>query len=506
MTEEMDEVESFERVYDIVVFGATGFTGQFVVEEIARTADEFNGLKWAIAGRNMKKLQGVLRTASKHTGRDLEELPILIADVAVQQSLVDMAQQSKLVLNCVGPYRFHGAQVVRACIEGKASHIDISGEPGFLEKVQMLYNKPASEAGVYIVGACGFDSIPAEMGLQYTQDNFPGDLNTVEGFLTFHTGPEGGAAHYGTWQSAIHGFGDQKNTALQRKQLLGPNPLPKPSHKLKRRGNIFTCDEVAGYCLPFPGSDRSIVYRTQVYNYKQRQERPVQFSAYFTLPSLFSTVLTVFVGAIFGLFASFAIGRKLLETFPRVFSLGMFSHKGPTRKQIAGTSFSYKFIGQGHSSRVTDISEQHPTAPSQTIVTKVTGPEPGYITTPICMVQCAYTLLNEASSLPSGGGVYTAGAAFAKTKLIERLQKFNIKFSLISQPEKQAQEVAESLPVTEQCSEPPLVKEEESKSLSQELAEATEKEVPTVESLFEKEVPVESLSVTEDTSELLSSE
>jgi len=424
-------VERFDRKYDIIVFGATGFTGQFVVEEIARTIDEESDLKWAIAGRNMAKLQGVLRTASKRTGKDLEELPVMIADIKVQQSLLDMAQQAKVVLNCVGPYRFHGAQMVRACIEGGASHLDISGEPEFLEKVALLYNKKAEEAGIYLIGACGFDSVPADMGVLFTRDKFDGDLNSVEGYLSASGGAEGVGIHYATYQSAIHGFANVKATIQQRKQLLGGVKMPQYAHKLAKRGQVFKSEDLGEYCIPFPGSDRSVVNRTQVYNFKERSERPVQFTAYMRIPSLFYTIMTVILGSLFGLLASFGLGRTILETFPGLFTLGLVSHAGPTRKQIQHSSFSYTFYGSGYSTKLDDASAQHDDKPDKTIITKVTGPEPGYVTTPICLVQAAYALLKEEEDLPESGGVFTAGAAFAKTKLIQRLEKHNIKFSIV---------------------------------------------------------------------------
>lgn len=425
--------EKFDRKYDIVVFGATGFTGQFVVEEIARTIDGENDLKWAIAGRNMRKMQNVLSTASSKTGKDLEELPILIADTKVHKSLIDMAQQAKVVLNCVGPYRFHGDQMVRACIEGGASHLDISGEPEFLEKVALLYNKKAQEAGIYLIGACGFDSIPADMGVLYTKQKFDGDLNTVEGYLSVNGGEEGFGINFATYQSAIHGFANAKATVLQRKQLMGGVKMPAYSHKLQKRGQVFHSDAVDGYCIPFPGSDRSIVNRTQAYIYTENKQRPIQFTAYARIPSLFYTVMAVVFGSIFGALASFGIGRYILETFPGLFTFGMVSNKGPSSKQIKGTSFSYTFFGSGYASKLEDPSAQHEEKPDKQIVTKVTGPEPGYVTTPICLVQAAYTLLNEEESLPESGGVFTTGAAFAKTKLIDRLLKSNIMFSVVEQ-------------------------------------------------------------------------
>jgi len=89
--------------------------------------------------------------------RDTE---VLEADVGTPESIHQMAREATVVLNCVGPYRFWGEMVVEACIEEGAHHLDISGEPQFLEKVQLLYHKKAEEKGVYVVGACGWDSIP----------------------------------------------------------------------------------------------------------------------------------------------------------------------------------------------------------------------------------------------------------------------------------------------------------------------------------------------------------
>ena len=113
--------------YDFVVLGATGFTGQFVVEELARSV----GTKkhWAVAGRNADKLKAVLAEATSNTGIALDKIPIIAADVSDASTLAVMAKQAKIVLNCVGPYRFYGEAVVAACVENGASCLDISGEP-----------------------------------------------------------------------------------------------------------------------------------------------------------------------------------------------------------------------------------------------------------------------------------------------------------------------------------------------------------------------------------------
>jgi len=416
-----------EKTYDIVVFGASGFTGQYVVDEVARVAEE-EQIKWAISGRNMGKLQKVLSESSKRTEINLEDTPIIVADTSSDSSLLEMAQQTKLVLNCVGPYRFYGEQVVKACIEGGAHHLDISGEPQYLEKMQLLYNGKAKDNNVCIVGAVGFDSIPAEMGLLYTYKQFTGgELSNVESFFSTKSGPEGGAVNTGTLESAIHGFAHANELKSLRKSLY-PEPMPQYEHKLAKRSTLFFSEVVNKWCLPFPGSDRSVVNRTvRKLLSDDKLDKPFQFVPYITCKSLPVALGVMFVGVIFAFMSSFSLGRYLLMKYPQIFTLGTFKHGGPTKKQIDGTSFSMTFVGKGFDTADKDRQGQKP---NRTVVTKIIGPEPGYVTTPICMVQSALSLLKSSDKL---GGVMTAGSVFWDSDLIERLEKRNIKFVTVSE-------------------------------------------------------------------------
>ncbi|XP_041105553.1 saccharopine dehydrogenase-like oxidoreductase [Polyodon spathula] len=425
---------STNRVYQLVIFGASGFTGQFVVEEVARNSAEGpeGTLKWAVAGRSRQKLEQVLDQAAGNLGKPelKSEVDIIVADVGDPDSLASMSKQAAIVLNCVGPYRFFGEPVVKACVENGAHCIDISGEPQFLEGMQLNYNSQAAKNGVYVIGSCGFDSIPADMGVLYTKDQFKGTLTAVESFLSVNTGPEGGSIHDGTWQSAIYGFADQDKLRSLRKKL-GHKPLPVVGAKLKRRGAVFYSDEVKQYAVPFMGSDPSVVKRTQRYLCEDLKESPVQYSAFAAVGGVGSVIKLMFAGMLFWLFVKTSFGRNLLIKYPEWFSFGYFTKDGPTRKQMEGCSFSMTFFGQGYS------QDQDPQQdkPNLKICTQVKGPEAGYVATPIVMVQAAITLLNDPKSLPKEGGVYTPGAAFYKTSLIERLNKHGVVFSVINKPE-----------------------------------------------------------------------
>ncbi|XP_068011940.1 saccharopine dehydrogenase-like oxidoreductase [Melanerpes formicivorus] len=423
------------RPYDLVVFGASGFTGQFVVEEVARTAadGELCGtLRWAVAGRSRQKLQAVLNWAAERLGKTAlgAEVGVLLCDVADAASLAAMARQTRLVLSCVGPYRFLGEPVVEACVENGASCIDISGEPQFLEGMYLKYNQKAAEKGVYIIGSCGFDSIPADMGVLYTRDKLKGTLTAVESFLKMKSGPEGVCIHDGTWKSAVYGVADQDNLRNLRKKI-GYAPVPVVGAKLKRRGFVFYSPEFREYCIPFMGSDVSVVKRSQRYLYTDLKETPVQYGAYVNIGGLGSVIKLMLAGILFLLLVKFSFGRKLLTKYPEFFSAGRFTKKGPTQKQMDETSFTMTFFGEGYS----EGQDPQNGKPNVKICTEVKGPEPGYVATPIAMVQAGVSLLEETACLPKQGGVYSPGAAFSKTKLIDRLNKRGLEFSVISKAE-----------------------------------------------------------------------
>ncbi|TRY65774.1 hypothetical protein DNTS_029334 [Danionella cerebrum] len=128
---------STARPYHIIIFGASGFTGQFVVEEVARTASEGpgGGLRWAVAGRSRSKLEKVIEQAAVALSKPelKSEVEVIVADVCDQDSLAAMCKQAVIVLSCVGPYRFFGEPVVKTCVENGAHCIDISGEPQVIQ-------------------------------------------------------------------------------------------------------------------------------------------------------------------------------------------------------------------------------------------------------------------------------------------------------------------------------------------------------------------------------------
>lgn len=428
------------REFDVIVFGASGFTGQFVVEEMAisvntETLYKNDNLKWAVAGRNRDKIAAVLKAAAKQTKLDwCEQVPIILADSSDYQSLLEMCKRTRVIMSAVGPYRFFGEPLIKACVEAGTDYVDISGEPQFLEGMQLKYYEEAKKKGVYIVSAAGWDSIPADVGTSWTKKQFQGDLSGVE-IIVSGNSPDGAKMNFGTWHSAIYGFACAGELKPLREQLyrdiLHPPPSSQSRYPLKPRSFLTYIQEVKGYCLPFPGSDRTVVKRSEILKYQQVKERPVSCQTYFRVGTIFAGMMVIMVASVFGLMAKCSLGRYLLKKFPGFFSFGIVSKGDIPREMLERRTFSHTIIGYGWDEKIPDPDRQHDVPPTKKIITKVSGPDPGYIATSSFLVHSAMTLLFDRKELPEPG-VITPGACFQNTYLVDRLTKRGIKFEVVS--------------------------------------------------------------------------
>jgi len=210
--------------YDIVIFGASGFTGKYVVREALKFLDSPNSpLKTlALAGRNPCKLSETLKWASKSH----PAIPLLVADTSDPLSLRRMASQAKLVLSCVGPYRYYGEPVVAACVEAGCDYLDISGEPEFMERMEAVYHEKAVEKGSLVISACGFDSIPSELGFLFNSRQWvsPAVPNRVDAYVSLESDTSI-AANFATYESAVLGVANaDKLVALRRSRPKRARP------------------------------------------------------------------------------------------------------------------------------------------------------------------------------------------------------------------------------------------------------------------------------------------
>jgi short subunit dehydrogenase-like uncharacterized protein len=151
--------------FDIVVYGATGFTGQLVAEYLAAHYKGDASLKWAMAGRSKDKLAAVRDAIGAPA-----DTPLIVADASDPASLKAMVSKTKSVITTVGPYQLFGADLLAACAASGVDYFDLCGEPVWMRQMIDAHEAAAKNSGARIVFSCGFDSVPFELGVFYVQD------------------------------------------------------------------------------------------------------------------------------------------------------------------------------------------------------------------------------------------------------------------------------------------------------------------------------------------------
>ena len=154
-----------ERELDIVVYGATGFTGRLVAEYLNNTYGVNQDVNWAMAGRSLDKLVSV----RDEMGIDLA-VPLIVADGSDVQSINTMVDRASVVLTTVGPYQLYGNELVAACAERGTDYVDLCGEPAWMHKMIADHSAAAEKSGARIIFSCGFDSIPFDLGVLFLQN------------------------------------------------------------------------------------------------------------------------------------------------------------------------------------------------------------------------------------------------------------------------------------------------------------------------------------------------
>ncbi|XP_050046937.1 saccharopine dehydrogenase-like oxidoreductase isoform X1 [Dermacentor andersoni] len=425
------------RELDIVLFGATGVTGIHVVEELHRASE---GLRWGIAGRNADKLRYALRAAAKNLDLQddaLDSVPIIVADVADEASLLSMARRTRLVLNTVGPYRFYGRPVVKACVDSSTHHIDVSAEPQYMEQMQLEFYEEARKKGVMILSPCGFASIPAEMCLSYLRKHFQGELEEVESYMLIRQGCLGMKVNFGTWQSIIHLLAhasELRDLRRRNREKFLTKPPPQRQTQVTQRKALFWSDVAKSWCVPYMGCDRSVIIRSEMFRHQLCDSKPVQIQTYFRVPGLIRGIGLGILAFFFLLFSWFSYGRWLLERFPGVFSAGTVNRGGPSKEQALGCSFSMTMRGRGWKEKLDETGDRGQKGKMNHSVTiRLDGPDPAYVTTSMCMVQVAVVVLKEKKKMAVEGGVLSPGVALDGTSYLDRIQKRGFHMAVVSQ-------------------------------------------------------------------------
>ena len=154
-----------KREFDLIVYGATGYTGRLVAEYLASAYGGDDRPRWAMAGRSLPKLQEVREIVAAPS-----DLPLVTADAAEPASLRTMCYRTAAVITTVGPYQLYGSQLVVACAEAGTAYLDLCGEPAWMRQMIDAHHDEAARSGARIVFSCGFDSIPFDLGVLTLQE------------------------------------------------------------------------------------------------------------------------------------------------------------------------------------------------------------------------------------------------------------------------------------------------------------------------------------------------
>ena len=171
---------SENREFDVIVYGATGYTGKLVAEYFNKQYGVGNDISWAIAGRSKNKLEAVRTELAID-----ESLPLIIADADTPDTITGMAKRAQVILSTVGPYQLYGSILVEACTGAGTDYVDLCGEPGWMKEMIDQYGDAAKASGARIVFSCGFDSVPFDLGVYYLQlaakEQFGNTVSRVRG-------------------------------------------------------------------------------------------------------------------------------------------------------------------------------------------------------------------------------------------------------------------------------------------------------------------------------------
>ncbi|PLW82318.1 saccharopine dehydrogenase [Kineobactrum sediminis] len=212
-----------QREFDIIIWGATGFTGQLVAEYLVTNYGVGGDLRWALGGRNQSKLEHLRRHLLPDT--DPEQLSLVLADSSDEASLVAMAQRTRVVCTTVGPYARYGTPLVAACANNGTHYCDLTGEVQWMARVIPIFEAAANASGARLVHTCGFDSIPSDMGTWYLQQRMIEHHGVPANAVAARVGRNRGAASGGTVASMMTTMEEARSDPAARKALTDPYSL-----------------------------------------------------------------------------------------------------------------------------------------------------------------------------------------------------------------------------------------------------------------------------------------
>ena len=396
----MPQQDKHDRRFDIVVLGATGFTGGLTAEYLAEHAPA--ECRWALAGRNPEKLAAVRdRLATIDPG--CADLELLSADITDTDSLREVAESARVVITTVGPYLEYGEPLVAACAAAGTDYVDLTGEPEFVDRMYLLHHEEAARTGARLVHCAGFDSVPHDLGVLFTRQQLPKDEPVIiRGVVRSNAAFSGGTFHSALGQMSRPR--QMRKAAAERKhQETRPE-----GRRVRAAGGRPMRDSVLGYwLLPLPTIDPMVVKRSAAAREDYGPEFTYShYAGFVRLPMAVGGALGV--SALTGAAQVAPLRNQLKKRVPQ--------GSGPSDAKRARSWFTVDFVGE---------------AGEQRVVTRVAGGDPGYTETAKMLAESGLSLAFDDN--PETFGQVTPAQAMGEN-LIRRLANSGISFTVREQP------------------------------------------------------------------------
>ena len=388
------------RTYDLVLLGATGFTARLATAHLARHRP--GDLRWALAGRSRERLEQA-RAAAAELDPRLAGLAIEVVELDDAAGLADLAGSTKVLINATGPYLVHGEPVVRACAETGTDYVDLTGEPEFVDRMFALHHATAVRTGARLVHACGFDSVPHDLGALHAVRQVPAAYRdgpiALRGIVRATGGVSGGTV--ASMLNAVSRLKPMREAAAARGRVE-TKPVGRTSTPLTGRPHK---DPVTGsWLLPLPTIDQQIIARSGAALTDFGPE--ITYSHYAGIKKL-----PVLVGALAGV--GVGIGAAQIGPVRRAIAARLPQGTGPDDATRAAASFTVDFVAEHRGG---------------TTHTQVTGPDP-YDVSGMALAESALSLAFDDN--PAVVGQVTTAQAMGD-HLTERLQNHGLSFDAVS--------------------------------------------------------------------------
>ena len=386
---------------DLIIWGATGFTGQLVSEYINKKYSN-TALKWGIAGRNKEKASVIAERLNIAKDR------IFIADCNDLESLIKLTSKTKVICTTVGPYAKLGTNLIEACIKTNTNYCDITGETQWIRKMIDKYHSKAKENKIKIINSCGFDSIPSDMGVFYSQKNLFEKTGKYANIINMRVAGAKGGISGGTYNSLSNVLEEARVDKEVRKTLTNPyglNPIGKQNGPDKTDLQTVIFDKISNsWIAPFvmAGINTKIVRRSHaLIDFKYGSD----FS--YDEATLSGKGVLGQVKGYLSLIPIFLATRKKGSFIKNIVDYILpKSGEGPSQKTRISGYYNLRFY----------LTQQ-----DKIYLSKVIGDmDPGYGSTSKMITESAVCLVKDCKDLP--GGIYTPAASMGE-KLIKRLER-----------------------------------------------------------------------------------